>query len=372
MFLQKLRLYNFKNHQEATLNFEGKINCFLGKNGSGKTNLLDAIYYLSFTKSAINPYDLQNIKHGENGFLVKGVFELAGKQKEVVCSFQQGEKKIVREDGQEATKFSEHIGKYPVVLIAPQDIELIWDGSELRRRFFDSLISQLDRVYLDNLIIYNHQLKQRNSLLRAFAENGKVDSVLLDTYDQKLAEAGGYIHQVRKDLLAKFLPQFKQHYDFLVREQKEIAEIRYKSDLLDSNFNSILKRNVQRDLVLQRTTSGIHRDDFLFTLKGQELKRVGSQGQQKSFLIALKLAEFQTISENKAIKPLLLLDDIFDKLDDFRIHQLMQLVSQGTFGQMFITDARKGRSEQILKEAGMNARLFVLENSTFKEEWLKT
>jgi DNA replication and repair protein RecF len=371
VFLQKLRLYNFKNHEEVTLIFEDKINCFLGKNGSGKTNLLDAIYYLSFTKSAINPYDLQNINHGQTGFLIKGNFNVEEKQKEVVCSFQQGEKKIVREDEQESSRFSEHVGKYPVVLIAPQDIELIWDGSELRRRFFDSLISQLDRLYLENLIVYNHQLKQRNSLLRAFAEQGKVDSDLLETYDATLAQAAEYIHKIRKELLVEFIPKFNQHYDFLVQEAEEKVDIQYKSDLAGADFISLLRKNRSRDLILQRTTAGIHRDDFLFTLNGQELKRVGSQGQQKSFLISLKLAEFQTIAERKNLKPILLLDDIFDKLDDSRIHQLMKLVNQGMFGQMFITDARQGRSEQILKEAGITARLFVLENRTFKQEWLK-
>jgi DNA replication and repair protein RecF len=207
--------------------------------------------------------------------------------------------------------------------------------------------------------------------LRAFAEQGKVDSDLLETYDSKLTEAGEYIHKVRKEILIHFLPKFNQYYDFLVQEAKENVEIQYKSDLLGADFISLLRKNRQRDLVLQRTTSGIHRDDFLFALNEQELKRAGSQGQQKSFLISLKLAEFQTIAEKKNLKPILLLDDIFDKLDDFRIHQLMKLVSQGTFGQMFITDARQGRSEQILKDAGVCAQLFVLENSTFKEEWLK-
>jgi DNA replication and repair protein RecF len=371
VFLKKLRLYNFKNHAEITLNFEDKISCFLGKNGIGKTNLLDAIYYLSFTKSAINPYDLQNIYHGQSGFLIKGTFEISSKQKEVTCSFLQGEKKIVREDDHEPVKFSEHVGKYPVVMVAPQDIELIWDGSELRRRFFDTLISQLDRKYLENLIIYNHQLKQRNSLLRSFSETGKVDADLLESYDVRIGESGSYIHKNRNEFLKEFTPKFKQHYNFLVRESEENANIQYKSDLEGANFGALLKRNLPRDLILQRTTVGIHRDDFLFTLNEKELKRVGSQGQQKSFLVGLKLCEFQILAEQKGVKPILLLDDIFDKLDDLRIHQLMKLVSQGTFGQLFITDARQDRSKQILSEAGINARLFVLENGTFNEEWLK-
>jgi DNA replication and repair protein RecF len=371
VFLQKLRLYNFKNHQEVTLDFQDKINCFLGNNGIGKTNLLDAICYLSFTKSAINPYDQQNIHHGQNGFLIKGTFKVGDKQKEVICSYQQGEKKVVREDDQEPVKFSEHIGKYPVVLIAPQDIELIWDGSELRRRFFDTLISQLDRQYLENLIVYNHQLKQRNSLLRSFSESGTVDTDLLESYDFRIAESGTYIHEIRKTFLNQFIPKFKQHYQFLVGDSDEKANIHYRSDLEEITFSVLLKKNLQRDLILQRTSTGIHRDDFLFVLNEQELKRVGSQGQQKSFLIGLKLTEFEILAERKQVKPILLLDDIFDKLDDLRIQQLMGLVSQGMFGQLFITDARQGRSKQILGESGISAHLFVLENGNFHQEWLK-
>ncbi len=369
MFLQNLRLYNFKSHPEVSLTFENNIICLLGKNGSGKTNLLDAIYYLSFTKSAHNPFDAQNIRHGENSFLIKGIFEVQDRQKELVCSYQTGEKKVIREDDQECTRFSEHVGKYPVVLIAPQDIELIWDGSEFRRRFFDTLISQLDKRYLENLIVYNHQLKQRNSLLRTSGEEVKMDLILLESYDQKLVETGNYIHQKRKEVLTTFLPKFRDHYQFLVGESAEEADIEYKSDLTTNEFSDLLKRNAQRDQVLQRTTSGIHRDDFLFLLNKLELKRVGSQGQQKSFLVGLKLAEFQLLAEQKGFKPILLLDDIFDKLDDYRIHQLMKLVSQGTFGQLFITDARSGRSEQILREAGIKAQMFLLENNTFHNQW---
>ncbi|MBP9926641.1 MAG: DNA replication and repair protein RecF [Cyclobacteriaceae bacterium] len=372
MFLQKLRLYNFKNHAEVNLTFEEKINCFLGKNGSGKTNLLDAIYYLSFTKSAFNQYDLQNVRHDQLGFLVKGTFEISNKQKEVICSIRQGEKKSLLEDDQEIIKFSGHVGKYPVVLIAPQDIELIWDGSELRRKFFDVLISQLDRIYLNSLIQYNHHLKQRNSLLRTFSESGKVDADLIASYDLKLALAGDYIYKTRRAFIENFKPIFSKHYDFLVREPVEKVEITYKSDLTEIDFELLLKKNLQRDLLLQRTTTGVHRDDFLFTLNELELKRVGSQGQQKSFLIALKLAEFQILATEKQVKPILLLDDIFDKLDDLRIQQLLKLINQGIFGQLFITDARQGRSQQILMDAGLQAQLFIIESGTFRQEWLKT
>lgn len=351
--------------------FEDKITCILGKNGSGKTNVLDAIHYLAFTKSAINPYDNQNINIGNTGFIVKGVFQVQGKQREVSCAVQLGEKKSVREDDQEYARFSEHVGRYPVVLIVPQDIELIWGGAEYRRKFFDTLFSQVDRQYLENLIVYNHQLKQRNSLLRT-SMPGKVDIVLLESYDMKMSEAAHYLFEKRKELLAAFIPEFKKHYSFLTENTGEEAGMSYTSDLEKKPLVQLLKDNWPRDQLMQRTSVGIHRDDFTFLLGGHELKRIGSQGQQKSFLIGLKLAEFRLLANEKGFSPLLLLDDIFDKLDDFRIHQLMRLVCEGAFGQIFITDARAGRSEQILKEAGISAGLFSLENNIFTQQWLKT
>jgi DNA replication and repair protein RecF len=390
--LRKLDFFHFKNIEEVHLEFQGDIVCLLGKNGTGKTSLLDAIYYLSFTKSAINPSDAQNVRHGQSQFIIKGEFEMVVKNesmdfnanemspirqspspseragvrpKEILCAYQQGQKKIIREDGQDCTKFSEHVGRYPVVLIAPQDIELIWDGSEMRRKFFDTLISQLDKNYLENLIVYTNHLKQRNSLLRTFSESGKIDHDLLASYDQKIISSGNYIFSKRKQFAIYFLPYFKKHYQFLVSGSQEEVHIQYRSDLEKADFADLLSKNLQRDILLQRTSSGIHRDDFEFLINANELKKFGSQGQQKSFLIALKLAEFQCIAEAKQFKPILLLDDIFDKLDDQRIHQLMLLVSQGTFGQLFITDARQGRSQEILKEAKVSAQVFTVENGTF-------
>jgi len=363
VLLQKLQLFNFKNYEEAELQFFDKIQCFLGNNGSGKTNLLDAIHYLAFTKGAVNTSDLQNVRSGQSQFLIKGEF-LMGEtsKKEVVCAFQLGQKKTVREDGLDYAKFSEHVGKYPAVMIAPQDIELIWGGSEMRRKFFDSLISQLDKTYLENLILYTNQMKQRNGLLKMFSEGGKVDHHLLATYDDQLTAAGESIYNRRKDYLAEFLPFFKKHYHFLAGDTNEEVNIAYRSDLENSDFGEVLKKNFQRDVMTQRTSAGIHRDDFLFTLNNNELKRYGSQGQQKSFLIGLKLAEFQSIAVWKGFKPLLLLDDIFDKLDDLRIHKLMLLIAQGEFGQLFITDAREGRTREILATAKLKANLFTVEN----------
>ncbi len=365
MFLESLRLYNFKNYTEAEFSPDPKINCFLGKNGSGKTNLLDAIHYLAFTKSAINPTDTQNIRFEQTQFLVKGKFSIEGRHKEVVCAFQQGQKKVVREDNQDYLKFSDHVGKYPVVLITPQDIELIWGGAEQRRRFFDTLLSQLDRFYLEHLITYNHQLKQRNSLLRRFSESGTVDTELLASYDHRICIAGNYIFQGRMTLLQEFIPKFKKHYNYIAQDSEEV-DIQYRSDLQQINFATQLKNHIQRDILLQRTTCGIHRDDFLFLLNGNELKKMGSQGQQKSFLISLKLSEFQIIAEKKGLKPILLLDDIFDKLDDDRIHHLMKLVAEGMFGQLFITDARLDRSRSILSAAGISAKIYVVENGNLK------
>lgn len=365
MFLQELRLFNFKNYAEASLKFDQPLTCFLGNNGSGKTNLLDAMHYLSFTKGAINPSDVQNIKLGESQFMIKGNFSVNEKVKEVICSFQQGQKKVIREDGQDCVKFSEHVGKYPVVLIAPQDIELIWDGSEVRRKFFDSLLSQIDHSYLESLIVYTTFLKQRNSALKMFAERGQTDHDLLAGYDQQIIPAAKSIFVKRKDFLQEFIPAFRKHYQNLSDSKTEDMDIQYRSDLDGEDFTEMLRRNLQRDLMLQRTSNGIHRDDFLFLLNGNEIKRYGSQGQQKSFLIALKLAEFQVIAERKKFKPLLLLDDIFDKLDDKRINKILKLVTEGTFGQLFITDARPDRCKEILNAMTLKAKIVTIESGKF-------
>ncbi len=368
MYLEKLTLYNFKNYEDASLDLQAGVNCFFGLNGSGKTNLLDAIYYLSLTKSASQASDLQNIRHGESQFFIKGGFVTGATRSEILCSFIQGQKKILREDGLEYKKMAEHIGKYPLVMIAPNDIELIWDGSEQRRKFFDGLLSQMDRQYLENLITYTRYLRQRNGLLKLFAERNTVDALLLAEYDSKLIPAANFIVEKRKNFLAGFHSQFEAVYHQLAGTTvKERVGIAYRSDLDQHDFAELLKKNLQRDILLQRTTSGIHRDDFLFTINESELKKFGSQGQQKSFLIGLKLAEFQILAKETGKKPLLLLDDIFDKLDDNRITQLMVLVSQGSFGQIFITDARSGRSREILKEGNIKARVFEVDNGSVKQ-----
>jgi DNA replication and repair protein RecF len=362
VFLQSLRLYNFRNYAELHTRLSPRINCLFGKNGSGKTNLLEAIHYLSFTRGAINTADASNIRWGENQFLIGGTFVKQGKQREVVCQFQTGQKKQVKEDDQVCLRLADHIGRFPLVMITPQDIELIWGGGEYRRKFFDTLLSQLDREYLENLIIYNHQLKQRNSLLRKFSETGAIDYELLESYDMPLSHAALIIYQKRLTMVKQMLPRVETQYAFIAGEQAEEASIHYRSDLADGDPMMQWKKNILRDVALQRTSTGIHRDDFIFLLKSHELKKSGSQGQQKSFLVALKLAGFQLMEEEKKFKPLLLLDDIFDKLDDERIRKLMKLVSNGMFGQLIITDARQDRSRQILREAEVEAGIFTVEN----------
>jgi DNA replication and repair protein RecF len=330
--------------------------------------LLDAIHYLAFTKSAINTADSQNIRISESQFMVKGNFALNEREREVMCAFQIGMKKVVREDNQDYVKFSDHVGKYPVVLITPQDIELIWGGGELRRKFFDTLLSQIDHVYLESLIGYNHHLKQRNSVLRKIAETGITDYALLESYDHKLSISATYIYNARQALLHEFVPVFKKHYKFIAHESPERVDIQYKSDLDKGALETQLKSNIPRDVILQRTSAGIHKDEFLFLMDGSELKKIGSQGQQKSFLISLKLCEFEVIAKKKGLKPILLLDDIFDKLDDLRISHLMKLVAEGHFGQIFITDARQDRSRQILAEANLKARVFIVENGNLNAD----
>jgi len=364
--LRKLNIFNFRNYEQATVAFDGQIHCLLGKNGSGKTNLLDAIYYLSFTKSSLLATDAQNIRTGQPLFSIRGTFDVNNTNHEILWSYQSGVKKIMKEDGNDYARLSAHIGKYPAVLIAPNDIELIWDGGEVRRKFMDSMISQVNREYLERLIAYTAHLKMRNSLLKRFAERGNVDHDLLESCDRQLVPCGDFIAQTRQEFLTTFSPHFQKHYTFLSGSESESVSITYRSGIDEYSLADALSKSLNRDVALQRTTMGVHRDDFLFGLDGFELKRHGSQGQQKSFLIGLKLAEFDVLTAHKKFKPILLLDDIFDKLDDDRIARLIGLVGSGTFGQLFITDARPDRSQALLGEAGIRAESFLVENGNLQ------
>ncbi|QNF32548.1 DNA replication/repair protein RecF [Adhaeribacter swui] len=347
MVLENLHLLYFKNYEEADLSFSPHINCFIGDNGSGKTNVLDAIYYLSMGKSAFTATDLQNVKQGEDYFMVKGRFQAFTHQDTIQCTFRSGQKKIITHNKLAYEKISEHIGKYPVVLISPYDTDLIREGSEERRRYFDSLISQLDATYLNELITYNYILKQRNSLLKQFADRNYFDKEYLQILDEQLVPAGNYITKVRQSFLANFVPVFQKHYQHL-SGSSETVTLDYKSQLTNHSFIYLLNQAQHKDLMLQRTTVGPHKDDFVFFMDNWPVKNYGSQGQQKSYVIALKLAQFEVVAQQKKQKPLLLLDDIFDRLDEKRITKLLQLVAENTFGQLFITDSHLERTQKLV------------------------
>ncbi|HEY8937568.1 MAG TPA: DNA replication/repair protein RecF [Cyclobacteriaceae bacterium] len=360
MRIEKIHLSNFKNYPTADLDVSAKVNVLVGRNGSGKTNLLDAIHYLSFTRSAFQSSDFQNIRHGENYFFIKGQISVDARLHEITCGVQQGLKKNFRNENAEYQKISDHIGKYPVVLMAPDDVDLVKEGSESRRKFFDSMISQIDKVYLENLIQYNYALKQRNSLLKMFQETGKTDWLALEMYDNTLIPQGEAIHLRRKEFVTEFIPTFRRFYNFLV-DECEITNLNYLSGLSETRFADGLLKNRNKDLALLRTSFGIHRDDFEFTLGSGDLKRLGSQGQQKSFVIALKMAQADVIRNHKGFNPVLLLDDIFDKLDDHRISRLLELIKNDA-SQLFISDARPDRTQGLLKQIKVEASVFIVES----------
>ncbi|MDX2301852.1 MAG: DNA replication and repair protein RecF [Microscillaceae bacterium] len=356
VYLRNIALANFKNYESLNLDFCPEINCLVGDNGSGKTNLLDAIYYLSLSKSAFNSIDTQNIKHKETYFTIQGEFDL-DEIFQVFCGVQKGQKKILKLNKKIYEKISEHIGRFPVVMIAPHDTDLISEGSEARRKYFDSLIAQVDPAYLHQLMHYAQVLRQRNSLLKQFQERNFQDEDLLSTYDLPLLRLGRKIYQRRVAFIRDFLPYFQEKYK-IISDHQEVVAINYSSQLDQEDFEKIFRQGRQKDILLQRSNFGIHKDDYLFYIEDYLLKREGSQGQQKSFLISLKLAHFQYISRLKNFKAILLLDDIFDKLDDKRIQRLIQMIADNTFGQIFITDARPERSRQFLEAVHAEKKIF--------------
>ncbi|WP_114777640.1 DNA replication/repair protein RecF [Botryobacter ruber] len=367
MFLENINLLFFKNYDEASVSFSPHINCFIGDNGSGKTNLLDAIYYLSMTKSAFNSTDVQSIKQGEDFFMIKGRFLVEDEKHTVQCSLKAGQKKTVTHNKAIYDKVSDHIGRFPVVLISPYDTDLIREGSEERRKYFDSLISQLHHPYLDQLISYNYVLKQRNSLLKQFAERNYIDREYLHILNEQLVPLGEQLAQQRQAFLETFVPVFQKHYRH-ISDSSETVTLTYKSQLLPepSHFAQLLEQHERKDLALQRTTVGTHKDDFVFLMDGNPVKTFGSQGQQKSYVIALKLAHFEVIAEQHHHKPLLLLDDIFDRLDEKRIAKLMQMVAAHTFGQIFLTDTHLERTDKILENLSEQIRRFRVKEGTVK------
>lgn len=362
MQITKLELNFFKNYIQEEFRFSDRVNVFTGNNGAGKTNILDAIYYLSFTKSYFNSLDNQNINNDSEYFQISGIYKNAlSSSDEVSCALKRNERKRFKLNKKEYGRMADHIGLFPLVIISPIDSTMIYGGSEERRRYIDGVISQFDKAYLDVLLGYNKVLQQRNSFLKYLSENKSADSSQLEIWDNKMAFLGEEIHNKRKLFLDEFIPIIREFYRF-ISGGKENVGIEYRSHLNEGKMIDKLIENRRKDLALRHSSIGIHRDDLVFTIDNYPLKKYGSQGQQKSFLVGLKLAQFEFTKTKKGYKPLLLLDDIFDKLDIFRVQQLMKLVSRNEFGQIFITDTNRNRIERVFEGLEVQPKIFEIDN----------
>ncbi|OQA02259.1 MAG: DNA replication and repair protein RecF [Bacteroidetes bacterium ADurb.Bin408] len=365
MYISKLSVLNFKNFKNGEIKPSATINCFIGNNGAGKTNLLDAVYYLSFCKSYFNSIDYQNINHNEPFFMINATFVIDGNPHEIACAVRRNEKKIFKMDDKEYQRLSDHIGIMPLVIISPSDADYINEGSDIRRKFIDSVLAQYDKLYLDHLINYNKALLQRNTLLKNFYEHLYFDKSALEIWDKKIIELGYKIFDKRTAFIKNFLPIFQDYYTNL-SGGNEIISITYDSHLQQGHFEKVLADALPNDRKALYTTVGIHKDDLHFTINGFPLKKYGSQGQQKTFLIALKLSQFSVTKEIKNTTPILLLDDIFDKLDNNRVEFLMKIVEGHRFGQVFITDTDMERVKRVLNNAGIQAAYFeVTDNNIY-------
>lgn len=360
MILKRLEILNYKNIRDASVEFSPNVNCFVGQNGQGKTNLLDAIYFLSFTKSATNHIDSMNIRHGEEMMMLKGIYDLNGTEETVQCGLKRGQAKQMRRNMKLYKRMSEHLGLLPVILVSPNDSELIGGGSEERRKLMDVVISQYNKDYLGNLMRYIKALQQRNSILKQFEDSslsGNADE-LLEMYDEMMAEEGVKIHAERKKFVDEFIPVFQDYYN-KISEGKETVGLKYVSHCERGDLLDIIRESRRKDLVVGYSLHGVHKDELEMTLDGYGIKREGSQGQNKTFLIALKLAQFNFLTKTGSrTTPLLLLDDIFDKLDASRVAQIVSLANDEHFGQIFITDTNREHIDRILESTGKDYKLF--------------
>ncbi len=359
MIIKNLKIFNFKNHSEKSFDFSPEINCFVGNNGAGKTNILDALHYLSMAKSFLGNLDAQNILHDSDFFAIEA--EIQGEEKNDIIKVQLPKegKKIIKKNDKTYERIADHIGFLPSVMISPYDANLISDGSESRRKFLDAMISQTDSDYLFALIQYQKTLQQRNALLKYFAKNRTFDLDSLEIYNDPLTKFGTQIFEKRQRFVASILPTIQHFYEIISKGNEKVSVI-YESNLNEQNFEEILKENLEKDRVLTYTSRGIHKDDLRFEMNGNLIKKFGSQGQQKSFLIALKLAQIKRIKDITNKNPILLLDDIFDKLDDNRVSQLIELVNQQNFGQIFITDTHRERTESVVKRINEESKIFQI------------
>ena len=359
MIITKLSLLNFKNHSERNFEFSTQINCFVGNNGVGKTNILDALHYLSMAKSFLGNKDLNNIKIDQDFFTIEGTIDDGEKENIIKIQQPKEAKKIIKKNDKSYDRIADHIGFLPSVIISPYDSNLISDSGESRRKFLDAMISQTDSDYLFNLIQYQKTVQQRNALLKDFSKNRYFDADNLEIYNEPLIKFGSKIFEKRREFTDSIVPLIQNYYEIISKGKEKITVI-YESDLSDHNFGTLLDQNLEKDRMLTYTSKGIHKDDLLFEMNGISMKRTASQGQQKSFLIALKLSQMNRIKELTGKTPILLLDDIFDKLDDSRVSQLIELVNQEHFGQIFITDTSRERTENVVKRINEESKIFDL------------
>ncbi len=355
MILRSLSIIDLRNIPEAELEFAEGVNCLVGKNGAGKTNLLDAVHYLSFCKSALNPVDSQNIREGRPFFVIQGRFEGGGESYDLICSTERNKRKRFKKDRREYERLADHIGRFPVVLIAPFDLGLVQEGSEKRRRFMDGVISQYDHAYLKDLIAYNRALSHRNSLLKRAQRSGEDPSEEAELWEERMSDVGERIREARKAFVEEFVPTFKRIHERFAGDDQVSLEYRPSGE---EGLREELRSYREKDVALGYSSIGPHKEDLRFRIKGKALKKFGSQGQQKSFVLALKLAQYRFIKRTLGTTPILLLDDLFDKLDQERTRDLLELVSEEGFGQILISDTDKNRLEKALEGYGREVRYF--------------
>ncbi len=367
MILKRISILNYKNLEQVEISFSSKLNCFFGQNGMGKTNLLDAVYFLSFCKSSANPIDSQNIRHDQDFFVIQGFYETDdGSPEEIYCGMKRRSKKQFKRNKKEYNRFSDHIGFLPLVMVSPTDSELISGGSEERRKFMDVVISQYDKEYLDALIRYNKALVQRNTLLKS---DYQIDEELFAVLEEVMAHAGETVFCKREAFIKEFTPIFQTFYSF-ISQGKELVTLSYDSHAREAALIDVLKQSRAKDKIVGFSLKGIHRDELNMLLGGFPIKKEGSQGQNKTYLISLKLAQFDFLKRTGNTTPLLLLDDIFDKLDVSRVEQIVKLVAGDSFGQIFITDTNRKHLDNILYKVGSDYKIFQVENGLINETTL--
>ena len=364
MILKRISILNYKNLEQVELSFSPKLNCFFGQNGMGKTNLLDAVYFLSFCKSAGNPIDSQNICHDADFFVIQGFYEAAdGTPEEIYCGMKRRQKKQFKRNKKEYTRLSDHIGFLPLVMVSPAYSDLIAGGSDERRRFMDVVISQYDKEYLDALIRYNKALVQRNTLLKS---EQPVEEELFLVWEEMMAQAGEVVFRKREAFIREFIPIFQSFYSFISQDREKVG-LSYDSHARDASLLEVLKESRVRDQIMGYSLRGVHKDELNMLLGDFPIKREGSQGQNKTYLVALKLAQFDFLKRTGTTVPLLLLDDIFDKLDASRVEQIIKLVAGDSFGQIFITDTNREHLDRILHKVGSDYKMFRVEQGTVAE-----